>query len=274
MSTLNSILRPLFDTLLAPLSGLNPLVGLTILSLVFAIVILIVVKYTSNQAKIEAVKRRIHGSLFEIRLFNDDFRAIFRAVGDILRHNAHYMWLWLIPLLCMTAPTVLFIGQLQFQYGYSAFEPGDTLLLKVEMKESGAKPAVELEVPAGLVAETPSVWSPLTRELTWRLAVKEAGEHELGVVLNGEKVTKQVDASDGVKRRSPRRPSTGFWDQVMFPAEASVPATAAVRSIEVTYPPGDGGMSGWDHELTWMGILFVLSIVFALVLSKPMGVTI
>jgi hypothetical protein len=33
-------------------------------------------------------------------------------------------------------------------------------------------------------------------------------------------------------------------------------------------------MSGWDNELAWMGILFVLSIVFALVLSKPMGVTV
>lgn len=274
MSSLTSILRPLFDTALLPLSGLNPLVGITIMSLLFAVAVLVVVKYTSDQEKIEVVKRRIQASLFEIRLFNDNIRAILRAVGDILRHNGHYMWLWLVPLLWMTVPMILFLGQLQFHYGYSAFKPGDTLLLEVEMKESGAKPLATLELPSGLVAETPAVWSPVNQELTWRLAVKEAGAHELAVVIDGEKITKEVDASDGIKRRSPRRPSTSFWDQVLFPAEAPVPAASAVASVEVNYPPGNGGISGWDSELTWMGILFVLSIIFALVLSKPMGVTI
>ena len=275
MSFVFSILRPIFDTALLPFSGLHPLVGLTLMSLLFAVAVLLVVKATSDQVQLEAVKRRIHASLFEIRLFNDNFKAILRAVRDILRHNAHYMWLWLIPLLWLTIPMVLFLGQLQFHYGWRALEPGEKALLTVELAEGGAKPPVALEVPEGLVVETEPVWSAAEKELTWRLRAEEEGRYEIGVKMDGETITKAVEvAESGVRRRSPRRPSTDFLDQLLYPGEAPVPANAPMRAIEISYAPGDGGISGWDSELTWMLVLFVLSIVFAFALSKPMGVTI
>ena len=64
MSILTSILRPLFDALLLPFRGLHPMVGLTIASLVVTILVLLVLKLTSNQEKIEAIKRKIHAGLF------------------------------------------------------------------------------------------------------------------------------------------------------------------------------------------------------------------
>ena len=79
MSYLNSILRVVFDGILFPFRGLPPLVGLVVVSLVAAIGMLLVFKATSNQDRLAAVKRSIHGCLFEIRLFNDDLRAIMRA---------------------------------------------------------------------------------------------------------------------------------------------------------------------------------------------------
>ena len=52
---------------------------------------LLVFKKTSNQAKLEAVKRQIHACLFEIRMFSDDLPAILRAQREILRHNLRYI---------------------------------------------------------------------------------------------------------------------------------------------------------------------------------------
>ena len=54
---------------------------------------LIVFKKTSNQARLEAVKKQIHACLFELRLFSDDLPAILRAQGEILRHNLRYLGL-------------------------------------------------------------------------------------------------------------------------------------------------------------------------------------
>ena len=274
MSILTSILRPLFDALLFPFHSLHPMVGLSVASLVVTVLVLLVLKVTSNQEKIEQVKRKIHAGLFEIRLFNDNPLAIMRAQGDILRHNVTYLWLWMIPLLWLIVPLVLILGQLQFHYGYRGLEPGEQALVTVELKEAPeAKPAVELEVPEGLEVETRPVWIPSLGELTWRIGAREWGDYEIEVTVDGETYAKAVQVSSDVRRRSPVRPDPSFGSQLLYPAEVPLPADAPIRSISVSYPAGNAGFSGWEWELTWMVILFLLTIVFALVLRKPMGVT-
>lgn len=276
MSLLNTVLRALFDALLFPFRGLHPLVGLGVVSLVVAIGMLFVFKWTSNQKALDAVKRRIHASLFEIRLFNDDFRAIMRAQFDILRHNLHYVSLSFVPLLWMIVPLILVMAQLQFHYGYQGLELGQPVLLKVELQEKGqaTRPAIELEAPAGIKVEAGPVWIPAEGELAWRIAAEQKGDYELTFKLDGATYTKTVRARDEVVRRSTLRPGGSFVDQLLYPAEAPLPSEAPIKAIELAYPPGDAGIAGWDNELTWMGVFFVLSLVFAFALRGPLGVTI
>jgi uncharacterized membrane protein (DUF106 family) len=99
MSYLNALLVPVFDAALIPFRSMPPLVGLAIVSLVTAVGMLVVFRRTSNQARLAEVKRSIHASLFEMRLFNDDLRAILRAQAEILRHNATYLRLSMVPML-------------------------------------------------------------------------------------------------------------------------------------------------------------------------------
>ena len=276
MTFVNSVLGVVFDGLLYPFRGFHPLVGLALVSLLTALVMLPVIKYTSDQKKLEAVKRKIHASLFEIRLFNDNVRAILRALFDIVRHNGTYLWLWLVPLLWLIAPLVLTVAQLQFNYGYRGLEPGETTLLEVRLDEErygGAdKPNVQLTAPSGVVVDTPAVWSPVEAELTWRLRAEDWGEGDLELTIDGEPATKNIQVSEVTKRRSPIRTKPGFMDQLLYPAEAPLAAASAVESIEIVYPPGDAGV-GIESELTWMLVFFALSLVFALMLRGPMGVT-
>lgn len=273
MPFVTSMMRAVFDALLYPFRTLHPLVGLAVMSLLFAIFVLVVLKATSNQVKIEAAKRKIHTGFFEIRLFNDDARAILRAVWDILRHNAVYLALWMVPFLWMLVPMILMLGQLQFNYGYRALETGEQTLLTVELKDApAAKPLVTLGVPAGLRAETPSVWVPSTKELTWRIAAEDGGDYELGVEIDGERYVKNVQVAGEIQRRSPVRPGSSFFAQLLYPGEAPLPADAPLTAITLDYRPADGGI-GLDSELTWMLVLMGLSIVFAFALRKPMGVT-
>lgn len=274
MTFVNSILRTVFDVALAPFSGLHPLVGITVISLLFGILVLLVVKKTSNQEKMAAVKRKIHAGLFEIRLFNDDFRAILRAQGEILRHNLAYFGLNLVPLAWMIVPLFFIIAQLQFHYGYQGFEPGDQALVEVELEgEAGDRPQIQLEAPEGLKIEAGPMWIPARGELSWRISAVEQGDYQLTLTGGGEPVTKSVRVSDDVVRRSPNRVK-GFVNQLIYPAEDPLPASSPIREINVSYPAGNAGLEGWENELTWMLFFFVLSIVFALILRKPMKVTI
>ncbi len=274
MTFVNSLLRRLFDAALYPFSGLHPLVGIAVISLIFGIVMLLVFKKTSNQDKLADVKRKIHAGLFEIRLFNDDFGAIMRAQGDILRHNLSYFGLSLVPLAWMIVPLFLIIAQLQFHYGYQGLEPGGQALVEVEIDtDSQERPQIQLEAPEGLEVEAGPMWIPARNEVSWRISALEQGDYELTLTGSGDPITKSVRVSDRVVRRSPNRVK-GFFNQLLYPAEDPLPDATSIRVINLSYPAGNAGFDGWENELTWMGLFFILSIVFALMLRKPLKVTI
>ena len=274
MTLINSLLRRLFDAALSPFSGLHPLVGIAIVSAIFGVAMLMVFKWTSNQDKMEAVKRRIHAGLFEIRLFNDDLRAIMRAIGAILWHNLSYLGLTIVPLLWMIVPLVLTIAQLQFHYGYQGLDPGDQALIKVELEDTESRPQIRLEIPDGLKVEAGPIWIPTKNELGWRIQALEHGDYELSFVAGGETVTKSLRVTDRVVRLSPIRVAKGFWDQVLYPAEDPLPESTPIRKITVGYEAGNAGFEGWENELTWMTFFFLLSVVFVFALRKPLKVTI
>ena len=300
MSLINSLLRPLFDALLYPFRSLPALVGLSLLALVTAIAMLWVYKKVSNQKGLEAVKRKMAASLFEIRLFNDDFRHIARAQADILRFNLTYLRLSMVPMVFILPPLVLVVAQLQFHYGYAPLEAGEATLLEVELEEGweaggevpttdAGKPVVELDLPPGLVAETPPVWVPGERTLSWRLRARDNGTGDaerggpgggdIGVVLGAQRVEKSFLTTDAWVRRSPVRPDGSFLDQLIYPAEPPLPSASAVGRIDLPLPSAVVDVFGWEvREMAgvpaWMIVYFVLAVIFAFALRKPFGVQI
>jgi hypothetical protein len=281
---LNAILRTVFDGLLFPFRTLPPWVGLTVTALLTAIAMLPVVKATSNQQGMEDIKRKMSAGWFEIRLFNDDLRAIMRAQMELLWSNLKYLGLWLVPMLWLFIPFGMVAAQLQFHYGYHGLEPGQQALVKVQLKEgpqqgtwAGAGtgeegPGATLEVPAGLIVETPAVWIPSRGELGWRIAAEMWGEYEIAVKMGGERWSKSVRVSEDVVRRSPIRVAPTFLDMALYPAEDPLPADSPIESITVTYPE-DGDILFLPREL-WMIPWIVLIIIFAFALKGRFDVTI
>lgn len=282
MSTVNALLRSLFDALLSPFAGLPAWVGLAVVSLVVSVLMLLVYKRFSNQAKLEEVKRQIYAGIFEIRLFNDDFRAILRAQGEILRHNLRYLGYSLVPMAWMLVPLLLIVAQLQFHYGYEGLKPGEPTLLTVKLKEDWSsrslaadatgKPRVTLQAPAGFTVETPAVWSPSEKELVWRVVAERPGSYELKLQAGGEPLAKSSVSSGQVVRRSPIRVGTSFFDQLLYPAEDPVPAASAVESITLGYPEAEVSLFGWHTH--WIIAFLILTIIFAFALKGLFGVTI
>ena len=273
MSFLNGLLRSAADIVLIPFRDFAPIVGITVLSLVAAIFILFVYKHTSNQKALDNVKRKIHAGLFEIRLYNDDFRSIVGALFDILRANLTYMRHSFRPMLWTLPPMFLLIAQFQFLYGYEGLRPDQPALLKVLFEPgafSGDKPALEVTTPAGLRVDEPFVWIPSLGEATWRLHAEAPGDYELTIGIGTETATKSVRVADGVARRSPFR-IKGFLNELLFPAEAPLPSGGAFAEITVTYAETNVNVFGFEMHL--IIVFFVLSVVFAFALRGSFGVT-
>ncbi len=291
MSWLNAPLRGLFDAVLFPFRSLHPWIGLGVLSALVGVAMLLLFKATSDQKRLEATKRQIFAGLFELRLFNDDFRAILRAQAYILRHNLRYLGLTLKPMLFALPPLVLVVAQLQFHYGYRGLAPGETTRLTVRLKEGAAaatRPRIDVEVPEGVRLDSAGVWAPAVRfeaglakrlfsgkrvvtfpEMTWRIAAERPGSYALRIMVEATPYDKTVVVSEAVVRRSPIRPAPSFVDQLIYPAEPPVPAEGPVAEIRLAYR--DAGT--WLGIPSWMIFFFVASLVFAYALKGRFGVT-
>jgi hypothetical protein len=183
-----------------------------------------------------------------------------------------------VPMLWIMVPIVIVVIQLQFQYGYRSLEPGESTLVKVEFTEDGAARVAEkdgadvvLEAPEGVRVETPLVWAPALGEALWRVTVEQPGEHELVVRVGEERYTKSLRVAGSTVLRSPVRPA-GLIGQIVYPAEAPLPSGSGITSIRVGYADADVSLLGF--EMHWIIAFFILTMVFAFALAKPMGVKI
>ncbi len=280
MSTINSLLRSIFDLLQAPFAGLPPLVGIVIWSIPVSVFALWVFKKTSNQERIAAVKSKIYACLFEIRLFNDDIRAIIRAQGEILRHVLHYQGLALIPMIFILPPLVLVMVQLHSFYGFSGIEPGGEAMLTAVMDEDwrdrweGERPPMDLDLPDGLRAVTPAIWVPELGEFSWQIAAEDWGDYELELRLGDEVIGKTLTVTDSIVRLSPTRPDRSFFGQLEWPSEPPLVRGGSIKEINLGYPEGTVSLGGWSVQWSyaWMVVFFVLTMVIAVALKGPLGV--
>ena len=278
MWLVNRPLRWVFDFVVLPFRGMPAIVGLTVISLLISVVMLIGFRAVSDQDALEEVKRRIYGGVYEIRLYKDDLRTIFAAQVGILRETMTYFRLSMVPMLWMMVPILIIVSQLQFQYGYESLEPGQTVLLRVEFTEEAAEgvsatdgAGVSLDVPDGVRVETPLVWIPSLREAGWRIAAESPGEYELVIRIGEETLTKSMRVSGTTMLRSPIRPSS-LLDQLIYPVEQPVPRGLSAEAIRLDYVEAEINMFGWHTH--WIIAFFILTMVFAFALAKPLGVKI
>jgi len=273
MSWLNRALGTLVGAALSPMQSWPAEAGLAVVSLLVAIGMLLVFRATSDQRALAAVKRQIQAGIFEVRLFNDDLRAL-QSAAAVLRHNLTYLRLSLAPLPWVIVPLVLLVAQLQFYYGYDGFTPGQSTVLTVRLKAAavrgGAAPAVALEAPAGLSVQTPLVWISAEREAAWRIGFEAAEDHELRVVVDGHSATKRLRVSSRVGWRTPGRFEAGLVNELLYPAEPPLAPDSPIAAIEVTYP--DRPFNLLLFSSGWMVAFFVMVIAFSLLLRSRLGV--
>jgi hypothetical protein len=271
VTAVNAMLDRLFDLLLRPLRPLPILMSLAVVSLLTAIAILLVVRATSNQPALAAVRRQMYADLLEMRLFNDDLRAMWHAQWSMLRHNGRYVRLSLVPVLWTLVPLAVVLTQLQFQFGYADVGIGEPVVVTAVLKSRGDLPGVALELPRGLRLDGAAIRFPALKQVVWRIMADSSGEFVLGVRAGGATYEKTLCTSSGLARRSPLRTVPRLADQLRYPSEKPLPDSAPLASIGVAYADRPVDVIGW--QVPWIAAYIALSFAFALALKKPLGVT-
>jgi hypothetical protein len=267
---LNAIVDRAFDWLLAPLRPLPVSASLAVVAAVTAVALLFVIRATSNQQALAAVKRQIHADLLEIRLFNDDLAAMFRAERDFLRHNVTYLRLSLVPALWTVIPLIIAMPQLDAYFGYHGVAVAQPTLVTAQIVAPlDRQPGLDL--PPGVHSDTPAVWFPALQQFVWRVAADAPGDYVLRLRVGANSYDKTLHVSDVLARRSPVRTTAGFLNELFHPSELPMPSSGLVESISVAYPEWYVDVWGWN--MSWFALYFAEVILFAVMLKRPLGVT-
>jgi hypothetical protein len=273
MDAVNQILARILDVLMRPAGAMPPLASLAVVSVATAIAMLLVARVVSNSAAIRNAKGAILADLFEVRLFNDDLGAIFRALGLMLAHALRYLRLSLVPALWLAAPIALLTIQLDPFYGYSGIAPGQTTLLTALVTSpTGHVPAAVLRGNPGVRVDSPAIWFPSTGELVWRVTGVAPGASELELTVDGETVQKTVQVSTAVSRRSSIRVGGGDRLKALLNPSERVLPPGNVRQVSIGYP--DATIRVWKLGFSWLTWYLVFTLTAALTLRRRLHVEI
>jgi uncharacterized membrane protein (DUF106 family) len=263
MSTFNQIFGRIFDLLFIPFRNMNPWVGMAVVSFLTGLLMLIIFRYTSNQAGIKKVKNKIKAHLLELRLFKDSLSLSMKAQGNILLANLKYITHSFKPLLVMIVPVILILIQLNFWFGYESLKPGEQTLLKVKLEE-GYNPLqtdLVLEPDPEIVIETPPLRIEENGEVNWRISSQKSGVHHVNVVIAGKRIAKTISTdAEPLSKLSPIKHKKKLVDELFYPVESPIAKDLPVKSIEVLYPPKRLSLLGFN--IHWLIAYFILSIIF------------
>ncbi len=261
MQFLGNIISALFDFILQPFSGLAPLWGLLVVSVVTGVVMLYIFKYTSNQSAIRATKDKISAYFMEIRLFKDDLGLMLDAQKRILRTNLTYMRYSVTPMLVMIVPVVLILVQLGIRYAARPLHVGESALVKVMLRDGSSmgNHPVSVNPDDGLRLETPLLRIPQEREVSFRIGALTEGEHELSIQVGDERITQTIAVSDRVARVYNKKSKPGFMNALLYPGEPPIPKDSAIEEIQVNLPPQDVSIAGWN--VNWLVFFFIVSVI-------------
>lgn len=270
---LNAALTGLFDLVFYPFRWLQPFWGLAFISLVTGVLMLWIFGKLSDQDTIHTVRDRIRGNLLGVRIFGDDIGLLFKLQGRVMKDTGLYLRYAFAPMLVMLVPVLLILTQMNLRFAARPFEPGESATVKVALADGAAVGRdVVLEVPPGVVVETPGVPAEELGEVVWRVRAESPGRHELTVKAGASAVRKEFVVGERWGPVSTLRTGRGVFEEILYPGEAPIAASEAVRAVEVDYPPLD--IRAFGFGVDWMIFFFVASIVFGFLFKKPLGIEI
>jgi hypothetical protein len=270
---LNAGAGALGGLLLAPIGVLPGWLAATLVAAVTGVLLLVVFKYTSHQRAIKAVRDDIKAHLLALKLFKDNTAVTFRAQGRLLAGAGKLFLLAIVPMLVMAIPVTLLLGQLSLWYQARPLRVNEEAVLTLKLN-GGADdrwPDVRLEPNDAVQVTAGPVRVKSKRELCWEIKPRKEGLHRLVLLVDGQRVEKEIAVGGGFMRVSTKRPGWDAGEALLHPGEAPFGPDSPVRSVEIDYPERSSWLVG---NVNWVVYWFVVSLVAALFFRRWLNVNV
>jgi uncharacterized membrane protein (DUF106 family) len=271
LGTLNSLLTAFnsavtygFDLLFKPFSAFSPVVGLTVVSIIAGVLLLLAYGKVSNQAALKRVKANIHAALLESVLYRHDLRTSLRAQGRMLRYGGAYFLRAVPPLIILAIPCLIVLAQLNLRYEARGLRVGEPAIVNLTVVDAKLLEKVRLVPSDGLVA-TPPVRLPSEKKVFWRIEPTSPGAKNAVVDFQGDDGALSAPIAVGETRKAlTLRASASWWNAILYPSSVTLPSS--VSDFSIAYPSRT--LKVFGIKLHWIVFFFLVSLVAGLAASK------
>jgi hypothetical protein len=239
--------------------------ALTALSVLTGAALLILVRFTTPQQKVERARDRMMSAVYETRLFLDDPRRLLVAQARLFGWGLAYVASVLPALVLMALPGLVLYRHLDARFGHEPLPVRTPIVLEVDLSEGTNPSAVELSVPQGVDVTAPiRVETP--RKVFFRVEIARPSSYEARFKIGTDAVGKRLVAARGQPTSAERARS----ERHLFASttEPPLPDHGPFERLMVFHEPRADGWLGMRWWAYWM----LVATVSALVLRKPFGV--
>ncbi len=269
MGALHHVLAWSFAALLDPCERFPPLIGLTLISAVSGVLLLLGFRVASSPEAIGAAKRTVQAHLLAARLYRDDLTVAFRSQRSLLRALAVYLGHMALPFVVLLLPFAVLFAHLDARYGTRALQPGERTIVKAFLAPE-TPAGWRLEGAAGVAVDSVPVRIRARDEIDWRIRAAAPGRYEIALVNGERRVEKEVRVAPDETGAAPLRSSPSLAALFVAPTEAPIDPATDLERVEIVYPPWRLSVLGW--HMHWVVIFLIVSAAVALLLRKRAGV--
>jgi hypothetical protein len=256
MATVVHAIGWLVETLLRPLDELAPWASLAVVGALTAVILLVVIRWTSPQRRIRHARSQMAAALFEMRLYLDHPLQLLRAQARLFGWTIVYV-LYLVPsMVVLVAPLGLLFVHLEVRHGLAPLPAPSTTVVRVEVAP-GISPRDVAISAAQPLAVTARVHADDEHAVYARVELRARGSYPIVVRAGADRATAQLIADPDASVVSRER-NHGIAQLWAFGTEPPLDGEA-IRSITIPYPDRASpfAVPWW---LYWLGIATVLAI--------------
>ncbi|MBI2541098.1 DUF106 domain-containing protein [Candidatus Woesearchaeota archaeon] len=237
----------------APLLKLPVVWAILILSLMISLIIIVITKYTTNQALMKSLKEEIKNHQKQIKELKNDPSKAMELQKKAMEVNMKYMMHSLRPTLITFIPIILIFGWMSSTFAYEGIKPSQEFLVMVFF-EKDASGSIEIIIPEEIKVIDGKIKKIENSQASWKLRGNE-GEHLLEFSYGNEKYQHSVLISDSNKYLNPITKTSG-----------------TVKSIQTAHKKRVVMPIGYKDWFGWLGTYILSSLAFTIALRKIMKV--
>ena len=255
-----------FDVFPAP-------VALTAIAILSGAAMLWVIGRASPQERILHARAQIAAAVYEMRLFLDSPGRVLLAQGRLLGWFFRYL-LYLLPaFLLLSVPCGLLLLHLETRHGLRPLPVDAPVVVRVDLAagiDGYRVTASSLDPDEPLRVTAPPLYLERAQRVYLRVLVRAPGEHRLAIDTGTQVVEKRLSAGSHAPVRAERRSGLASWWQ--RGDEAPLPSGGDITAVRIAHPVSNSAWLGFDW-LPWWGYWLLVSTATALLLRRPMRVT-